>query len=751
MRVILLFFIFSHVYYADDCSLRIFHKSVRRGIVSLPVRLEASVDREEKFVWANVFYRQKNIATFSKNLCVGSARSFSCTIPGSAIFEGGSEYYIEVLQNDRNTCVTNRFTIVNDLISSQIRIFFLSPQKSIGRSLHLQATISGLDYLDHKEKIEFLLDGNKINIPISYGHVDYKHPKLLTLGQHSVRINIYDEKSTLIHFSKRDFLVIEEPSINDKKLTSLDAPLSLGGSLWDTTGSVNFQYNFAGSQNNENSTLVYPNGYYTITTQVQSKKDNLSFYIGPLSITSQRSTPGIRNNQLSIGFSHDKLNVQLGTVSSSLTALSGGGSSFLGSEVSYNNLPDEKKKGWKIKAFGGQSKIPVEVSTEDDTLNPVYGQRTIGTQISFNPLDDYLFFSFQGVEFYDDPDSVEENSTVRFYTNRLLSMQSKIFLPTRYFITKIELEYGVSFNRVFTPIIDISLPLDVFSFLEEDNFGHSLLTSVSGAIPKINTTFSSSFSWSSSSYLLSGSAGSGDNLSTQFSLEHNLFQGIWSLSESFSFNIDNLEQSKLSTSRIFSFTLGNNFNIPKFPKLSVQNTFTFQENSGNEDSEILALINSLQLSLSYSIPIYSKLIAISFSFSENDNIENTNSSLSLTNQTQAYSLSLSSEFFTWLSFTSSYTFNFTKNLSDEEMQSFSENLTIGTTFSFWKISLPTSFSYNRSFQEKYNFLNFSLGTLTYNLSCNFSWSPHSVGFSSSFSYSGNSLNYTIGVNYSANL
>ena len=713
--IIIIFYSIDYIYSAS-----VIHRPVQRGIIGVPTLIEASLDTPQEYLWANLFVKTPLTGIYFRIPMSGSGSYFSAEIPSQYSILQGTSYYIEVtLQNGvKNIFPSNApagaFDIKNEPASVGVGISILEPQPGTKYKFKhkpkLLATIRGLQYFAGQEKIKVFLDSKPIFPKIEFGFIeqDFKNIQL-SPGKHDFKIELYNQLGNLVAEEKVIFEVTPEQT-NQEKLDDLEEKLKEDNSLsadeakadkkidteeddstWKSSGSLGGTYQFSKTQSEQPTSLPYPNGYYNATGQFKAEKKGTSFYVGPLTWTSQNVEVGQRKNQYSFGM-----------VKGPLT-LSFNGAGKLGLDAIWNALPNEKKRGYKVQLSASQTRIPVEKDV-DPNKQGIYAQSNWSGSIAFTPFDNFAHFSSNISYTLDDKKSIKSFSTIPSIKNITSTSTSKFFIPTDY-MQYISLSYSFTHNILESFVLD---PNSQLLAIENATSGHGVKLQTGGNIKQINTNYTIGLQLTAPTYYsgpssTKGSGGGGDSISANTTLSHSgLFKGKIQLSENFTFTRDNLAKQKLSTT--YSYAAGQNLNITiggYWPTLTFTDQVQYQTNTGNPNRELKQISNSFTASTGYTFSIVKKKLTTSFSYSQNDSWDKSLPTGGDQIRASSYSPGISSPIMDWLNLSFNYNFSVDQNITKNQINKTSaENMSATFTMLNGKLSIPFTFSHTKSFNNQ---------------------------------------------------
>lgn len=689
-------------------AITVIHRPVNYGITGLQSNIEASVDEPDKFLWARLYVKRGNEGAFFPVNMTGSGRYFHALIPGMYAVEQGTDYFIEVTLQDKSKIFypsgapSSFHTIRMQPVNLKVSVSILYPEPGAKVSERLpkfSASIRGLDFLGHKEKVVAFIDDMRVQVKMEYGFLTYQCTTPLSPGLHSFKVSVIDEKDTIISSAETKFEMIpqltpeeqikifEEDKKKGKKQIELDE--------WKSTGSFGTTYQYSETKGS-NSQIPYPQGYYTMQGQFQASKDDMTFFLGPFSITSQKVEAGQRIHQFSAGVKAGFFETKWGTVSSQLTELSASGAGYLGGEFSWDNLKDEKKAGYRFKAFAGQTRIPIE-QIEDPNKLGVFSQRVYGGQVAWAPLDSIGLMSVQVADVKDDRESITTSGLIPSTRNQAGSIYAKFFLPNFTTLKHIEGEYGVNRNEVeslyFTDIGERTST-------RVKSIGQGFTIKSSGELIKLSSNYNIRFKRMDPRFLTALGSSQADTIGYGGDLSHSLLGGKITLGEGVDLSNDNLEKQKPTTTFVKSATANLGLNFSPWPSLTVSDSFQQQENDDN-NSPLRQLNNALSASTNYTVKLWSLSFSSGFSFSQNNiwDLSRTRNGDDQINRT--YSPTLSFSPFKWLSLSGGYSLGKNENLTKGGVNTNeTENGSANLNFFNGGLSFPLTFSHSHNYDDK---------------------------------------------------
>lgn len=689
-------------------AISVIHRPVNLGVTGLQSNIEGSLDDPEKFLWARLYVRRSNEGAFFPISMTGSGRYFNARIPGMYAVEQGTDYYIEITLQDKSKVFypsgapSSYQTIRNQPANLKISVTILSPDpgsKINERLPKFSASVRGLDFLGHKEKVTAYLDDRPVQARIEYGFVTYQSTSALAPGQHTFKVTVRDEKDTIISSAESRFEMLpqltpeeqirlfEEDKRKGKKQIELDE--------WKSTGSLGTTYQYS-ETTGSNAQIPYPQGYYTVQGQFQATKDDMTFFLGPFSITSQKVEAGQRIHQLSAGVKKGPFETKWGTVSSQLTELSASGAGYLGGEFSWDNLKDEKKAGYRFKTFAGQTRIPIEQNADPNRLG-VFSQRVYGGQVAWAPVDSIGFMSLQAADVKDDRESIITSGLIPSTRNQAGSVYGKVFLPAFTTIKYVEGEYGINKNEIesvfFTDLGDKTTS-------KVKTIGQGFSVKGSGELTKISTNYNIRFKRMDPRFLTALGASQADTFSYGGDLAHSLLGGKITLGEGVDLSNDNLENQKPTTTSTRSGNANVGLNFAPWPSFNVTNSIQQQEND-DKNSPLQQLNNALSASTNYTLKIRAVTLSLGFSYSQINiwDLSATRNSDDQLNRT--YSPTLSFSPFGWLSLSGGYSLGKNQNLTKGGVNTTeTKNGSANLNFLGGALSFPLTFSHTQNYDDK---------------------------------------------------
>ncbi len=547
MRAWLLTFLLS---WSSISAANIFHRPLNNGVTGIPLRVTASLDRPNEFLFARLFYKKASQGFYKQVIMRGSGQRFTGEIDGSDVVIQGTHYYIEVTLQDSSTITlpsgapANFFAIKTSDVGSALNISIVSPragQRVDSKRPQINAAIRGLEFIGRREKVRLFIDGVRVKHEFKFGFIKYKPPVDLTLGRHQIKIQVLDEKGKVLKEEKSTFFIEAELDPEDKikileEQKKNSQQIKEEQDKWKKSGNFTATYQYAKTEP-VTTAVANPDGYYSIEAQYLAQKDKTSFFLGPTYITNQATEGGSRIEKMSFGVSHGYMATKWGTVSTELTEYTEGGAAFLGGEISYDSLEDEKKTGFRLKSFSGETRQALPRALDPSQVG-VYKQRAYGGQFAWAPVKNLGFFSVQGMNKTDDVSSIPEVSLNQARRDTSASAYAKVFLP-KLTLTQLEVEYGFTDYAIQTPVLTDN---QQFILNEERTNGQGFYARGQGNIKKLATRYNFDVTRNDPRFLYEG-----DLFRVKGDLKHTLFKGALTLAERANFETDNLENQKIQT------------------------------------------------------------------------------------------------------------------------------------------------------------------------------------------------------------
>lgn len=619
-----LFFLLVLIYAGPGFGAQIFHQPPRFPVAGVPVRIEASIDNTESFLWARLYVRRAFETRYQVIRMRGTGRKFLADIPSRVMVEQGTRYYIQVRLQDQTVirspsgAPSSTHLLRNRAAEAQFHIAFLKPEQGseVGeKNPEMLASVRGLQFLKHKNKVRVLLDGNIVAPEIEFGFIRYKPVSNLPHGGHYYFIQILDQTGKVIAKRKVDFTVkagfTAEEQIKIKEQDKSERDKKKKVSKFKTSGSFSATYQYAETQSKGSSNLPNPHGYYTIQGQYKAEKGDTKYFLGPAQLTNQEAEGGNRIQQLTFGMKKRQFETQWGTISSEMTEFTNGGISMLGGEIFWNDLKDEKKHGYRAKAFAGQTKKPVEKDNDPNDLG-VYAQTAVGGLASYAPFDKYGFISLQAVQIKDDKTSIETVGFIPLTETIATSVSGTIFPPKVSTIKQVVFEYGLTDTRIESKSLTDTGELETNT---DEATGQGFKIKVDGNVKPAHTTYGLEFQRLDPRFLYGG-----DNLTIKGDLKHTFFKGNLSLSEGVSHSRDNLEGQKATT------LTQNNANVAIGTKLGswdfkVSDNIDEQKTEGDPTQSLRQVNNTFDSSLGYSFKLSIVNFKVITAYNQTDTVD----------------------------------------------------------------------------------------------------------------------------------
>ena len=293
MRAWLLTFLLS---WSSISAANIFHRPLNNGVTGIPLRVTASLDRPNEFLFARLFYKKASQGFYKQVIMRGSGQRFTGEIDGSDVVIQGTHYYIEVTLQDSSTITlpsgapANFFAIKTSDVGSALNISIVSPragQRVDSKRPQINAAIRGLEFIGRREKVRLFIDGVRVKHEFKFGFIKYKPPVDLTLGRHQIKIQVLDEKGKVLKEEKSTFFIEAELDPEDKikileEQKKNSQQIKEEQDKWKKSGNFTATYQYAKTEP-VTTAVANPDGYYSIDPLILNKALFLFFVSNSLS------------------------------------------------------------------------------------------------------------------------------------------------------------------------------------------------------------------------------------------------------------------------------------------------------------------------------------------------------------------------------------------------------------------------------------------------------------------------------------
>lgn len=191
----------------------VYHAPVRTASAGIPVRIEATMEPANDYLWAVLYVRKTIDANFLPIPMNGSGLRFSAEIPPDMVVIQGFYYYLEVTLQNRSKIIypaggPNLVEVTES--SRQTGISFITPtpgQEFDPDKVKLSAVFRGFEFLTAGYRIYTKLDNQNVHHTFEAGFIEYNHRGNLPPGDHIFIIEITDHSGNTLVTNKVSFTV----------------------------------------------------------------------------------------------------------------------------------------------------------------------------------------------------------------------------------------------------------------------------------------------------------------------------------------------------------------------------------------------------------------------------------------------------------------------------------------------------------------------------------------------------------------
>ena len=687
-------------------SVSIQHTPVRSAIPKNPIQVEFFATQMNKITFATLVARTSRTTNYVRLPMTGSGRLYKGEIPSYLVQKVGVEYYLEAVTTDGKTISypssspqSNpvKVNMTEASVSPVIRIIAPLPEKIVSNK-RPTVSVSFKNFINPVDvsSVQIFLDGTNVstNAIIKETFAQYRPPIALSKGEHKLKVFVKDISGA--GATPQEWIFY----IQTKGLKSTSKKKE--EKVWKTNGNINANYQWAKMDSNggENN-VANPNGSSTATIDFKATNETSEITLGPLFFTTIETSDQQPAENFTFAYKNSFLETKWGSVSSQLTAMSGGGGAIHGGEIVMYSQNKKDKEGFRFQVAGGRTRQVVKASEATFGVG-TYSQRIFSGKVDYFASKKLEIYSaVMDVRDIENSLDVKDRGDVEPLENQAGAIGFKGKIPI-FLLDNWEGEVGYSFAKIKNPE-DTSL-VDNFQDFAFKFAGTKNLTAIKSNL-KINYDH-----YRPNFLFLFGGSGS-DSQNVGINLSNTLFTAF-KPTISYKWQTDNLENQKEATTQNHQFSLTTNLNIPKIPTISISGSAalqtsvpldTLKESLKSENKNYTANIST---SFSYKVFAISMSTPFAFSFNRSESISGGNPEGTIS---QAYSPSsgikmtnlfgfLSVDFTASLNATPDATTNANASINGAWGLSDNFSLNLTPTFSGIGISIPIGFTISRNYE-----------------------------------------------------